>query len=126
MNSMGRIAVIDAQVSGISGDMLLSSLVDAGANKKRVTAPIFACQKFLKGSSIQEVNFRRKVFGGFGATQLALRSRDNVSARRGIEMYQALSQCCEHAGCRFERKGICLGVTEKNHCCRIFCAWTGI
>ena len=98
MNSMGRIAVIDAQISGISGDMLLSSLVDAGANKKRVTAAIFACQKFLKGSSIQEVNFRRKVFGGFGATQLALRSRDNVSARRGSEMYQALSQCCEHAG----------------------------
>jgi pyridinium-3,5-bisthiocarboxylic acid mononucleotide nickel chelatase len=98
MNSMGRIAVIDAQISGISGDMLLSSLVDAGANKKRVTAAIFACQKFLKGSSIQEVNFRRKVFGGFGATQLALRSRDNVSARRGSEMYQALSQCCEHTG----------------------------
>ena len=95
---MGRIAVIDAQVSGISGDMLLSSLVDAGANKKRVTAAIFVCQKFLKGSSIQEVNFRRKVFGGFGATQLVLRSRDNVSARRGTEMYQALSQCCEHAG----------------------------
>ncbi|MDW0314310.1 MAG: nickel pincer cofactor biosynthesis protein LarC [Nitrososphaeraceae archaeon] len=95
---MGRIAVIDAQISGISGDMLLSSLVDAGANKKRVTAAIFACQKFLKGSSIQEVNFRRKVFGGFGATQLTLRSRDNVSARRGTEMYQALSQCCEHTG----------------------------
>ena len=95
---MGRIAVIDAQVSGISGDMLLSSLVDAGANKKRVTAAIFVCQKFLKGSSIQEVNFRRKVFGGLGATQLVLRSRDNVSARRGTEMYQALSQCCEHAG----------------------------
>ena len=98
MNSMGRIVVIDAQISGISGDMLLSSLVDAGANKKRVTAAIFGCQKFLKGSSIQEVSFRRKEFNGFGATQLALRSSDNVSARRGTEMYQALSQCCEHAG----------------------------
>jgi uncharacterized protein (TIGR00299 family) protein len=98
MNSMGRIVVIDAQISGISGDMLLSSLVDAGANKKRVTAAIFGCQKYLKGSSIQEVSFRRKIFGGFGATQLVLRSHDKVSARRGTEMYLALSQCCEHAG----------------------------
>jgi uncharacterized protein (TIGR00299 family) protein len=108
MNSMGRIAVIDAQVSGISGDMLLSSLVDAGANKKRVTAAIFTCQKFLKGSSIQEVNFRRKAFDGFGATQLTLRSRDNVSSRRGTEMYQALSQCCEHLGVASSGKAFAL------------------
>ena len=49
MNSMGRIAVIDAQVSGISGDMLLSSLVDAGANKKRVTAGNFCMPKISQG-----------------------------------------------------------------------------
>ena len=49
MNSMGRIAVIDAQVSGISGDMLLSSLVDAGANKKRVTAADICVPKISQG-----------------------------------------------------------------------------
>jgi hypothetical protein len=101
---MGRIAVIDCQISGISGDMLLSSLIDAGADKKRVANAIFECQNFLKGSTISELKFRTKLVGGFRATQLVLKYEDRVSVRKGSEIYTTLSQCCEH---------IRLGATAK-------------
>jgi len=45
---MTKIVIIDAQVAGISGDMLLSSLIDLGANKKKVIDSIYACQDYFK------------------------------------------------------------------------------
>jgi uncharacterized protein (DUF111 family) len=51
---MRDIAVIDCQISGISGDMLLSALVHAGAQEKKILQAAFACQDFLSGSKIME------------------------------------------------------------------------
>jgi uncharacterized protein (DUF111 family) len=110
---MGKIAVIDCQISGISGDMLLSSLVDAGANKKKVVSAIFECQNFLKGSTISEVNFTEKIVGGFRATQLVLKYRDEVSVRKGTEIYASLSQCCEHIGLAVRAKAFALDAMKK-------------
>jgi pyridinium-3,5-bisthiocarboxylic acid mononucleotide nickel chelatase len=95
---MESIAVIDCQISGISGDMLLSSLVDAGANKNRVIAAIFECQNYLGECTISKVTFTRKLVSGFRATQLVLVYEDRTSSRRGSEMYASLAQCCGHLG----------------------------
>jgi pyridinium-3,5-bisthiocarboxylic acid mononucleotide nickel chelatase len=105
---MGRIAVIDCQVSGISGDMLLSSLVDAGANKKRISAAIFECQNFLKGSNINELKFQRRLFHGLRATQMVLKCRDDVTVRKGYEMHASLSRCCEYIGISARAKAFAL------------------
>jgi uncharacterized protein (TIGR00299 family) protein len=95
---MAKIAVIDCQISGISGDMLLSSLVDAGANKNRVVAAIFECQNYLGECTISKVTFTRKLVSGFKATQLMLVYEDRTLSRRGSEMYASLAQCCDHLG----------------------------
>jgi pyridinium-3,5-bisthiocarboxylic acid mononucleotide nickel chelatase len=113
MTSMGNIAVIDCQISGISGDMLLSSLVDAGANKKKVVSAICECQNFLKGSTISEVNFKKKIVGDFRATQLVLKYRDGVPVRKGVEIYASLSQCCEHIGLAARAKAFALDTMKK-------------
>jgi pyridinium-3,5-bisthiocarboxylic acid mononucleotide nickel chelatase len=113
MTSMGNIAVIDCQISGISGDMLLSSLVDAGANKKKVVSAIFECQNFLKGSTISEVNFKKKIVGDFRATQLVLKYRDGVPVRKGTEIYASLSQCCERIGLAARTKAFALDTMKK-------------
>lgn len=105
---MGRIAVIDCQVGGISGDMLLSSLVDAGANKKRIRTAVFECQNFLKGSAIQELKFERRVFDGLKATQMVFKYRDNVTVRKGHEMYTSLARCCEQVGVGANAKNFAL------------------
>ena len=90
-----KITIIDSQVSGISGDMLLSSLVDAGADKQKVLNAILVCQNYLKGSKIKYADFTRTTHNGFSAMQFQFKYNDSVSQRRGIEMYRSLGLCCD-------------------------------
>ena len=91
---MTKIAIIDAQLSGISGDMLLASLVNAGANEKKILDAIFVSQNFLSGSTIKNASFLRSVTHGFSATGLRLDFSDKSHKRRGKEMYRSLASCC--------------------------------
>ncbi len=95
---MARIAVIDSQVAGIAGDMLMASLVDAGAGKTKVIDAIFACQDFLKGSRIASADFAKVMLHGFAATQLQMQYTDSVHERKGGEMYRSLASCCDSLG----------------------------
>jgi hypothetical protein len=95
---MARIAVIDSQIAGIAGDMLMSSLVDAGASKSKVADAIFACQDFLKGSKIAKVDFAKVVSHRFAATQLQIKYTDSVRTRKGAEMHRSLARCCDSLG----------------------------
>jgi uncharacterized protein (TIGR00299 family) protein len=90
-----KIAVIDCQVAGIAGDMLVSALVDAGASAKKVRDAIFACQDSLKGSKISNASFEKIVTHGFSATQLQLSYKDGVHERKGAEMLRALTKTCD-------------------------------
>ena len=45
---------IDCQIAGISGDMILSSLVDIGANKSKIIDGIKESANFLQGSSMNK------------------------------------------------------------------------
>lgn len=89
------LAIVDCQISGISGDMLLSSLVDIGANKKKVIDAIMSCQNFLEGSKVISATFDDVRRSGFRATALNIRYEDNVHERKGIEVYDAAARCCD-------------------------------
>jgi pyridinium-3,5-bisthiocarboxylic acid mononucleotide nickel chelatase len=91
---MGTIAIIDSQIAGISGDMLLSCLVDAGANKTKVIDAIFATQDFLKGSKIISANFIKTKVHHFNATRFRFRYKKEVLERKGMEIYRSLASCC--------------------------------
>jgi pyridinium-3,5-bisthiocarboxylic acid mononucleotide nickel chelatase len=95
---MARIAIIDCQLAGIAGDMLMSSLVDAGASKSKIIDAIFACQDSLKGSKIAEADFVKVVSHGFAATQLEMKYTDGVHERKGEEIHRSLAQCCDSLG----------------------------
>src|ERR1044071_7536352 len=88
-----RIVVIDSQIAGISGDMLMSSLVDAGASKDKIIDAIFACQNFLKGSKITKASFEKTLSRGLSATRLDLVCKDRLRERKGVEMYRAIAAC---------------------------------
>jgi uncharacterized protein (TIGR00299 family) protein len=92
---MTRIAIIDSQISGISGDMLLCSLIDAGANKDKVIKAILACQSFLKGTKIIHADFVKTTSHGFSATEFEFEYNDGVHQRQGVEMYRSLASCCD-------------------------------
>jgi hypothetical protein len=95
---MARIAIVDCQVAGIAGDMLMSSLVDAGASKRKVVDAIYACQDSLKGSKIAKVDFVKVVLHGFSAIQLKMKYTDSVRERKGAEMHHSLARCCDSLG----------------------------
>jgi len=105
---MARIAVIDCQVAGIAGDMLMSSLVDAGASKSKVVDAIFACQEFVKGSKIAKADFTKVVSHGFSAMQLQMKYTDGVHERSGAEMNRSLARCCDSLGLEEKAKAFAL------------------
>jgi uncharacterized protein (DUF111 family) len=92
---MTKIVIIDAQVAGISGDMLLSSLIDLGANKKKVIDSIYACQDYFKGSKIRDVNFVKTSSYGISCTKLLFDYTDSSNSRLGIVVYRAVASCCD-------------------------------
>ena len=105
---MPRVAILDSQVAGIAGDMLMSSLVDAGASKTKVIEAIFACSNFLKDSKIINAHFAKVVSHSFAATQLQMNSKDEVFTRKGTEMYSALARCCDSVGLECRAKTFAL------------------
>ncbi|MDP9462369.1 MAG: nickel pincer cofactor biosynthesis protein LarC [Thermoproteota archaeon] len=105
---MPRVAILDSQVAGIAGDMLMSSLVDAGASKTKVIEAIFACSNLLKDSMIINAHFAKVVSHSFAATQLQMNSKDEVFTRKGTEMYSALARCCDSVGLESRAKTFAL------------------
>ena len=92
---MSKIVIIDSQVAGISGDMLLSSLVDIGANKKKVVDSIYACQDYFEGSKIHKVNFIKTTSYGISCTKLLFEYKDSTRFRLGSVVYRSIASCCD-------------------------------
>lgn len=84
------VIVIDPQIAGISGDMLLCSLVDLGANKSKILEGIKISEKFLSNSIIKEIYFKKIDKHGIQATSLFLEIDENVHERKGIEIKKAI------------------------------------
>ena len=86
------VIVIDPQIAGISGDMLLSSLVNLGADKNKIVERVMKSQKFLQGSTIKKIDFQKIQKCGIESTELILEIDENVSERKGIEIKKAISE----------------------------------
>ena len=84
------VIVIDPQIAGISGDMLLSSLVNLGADKNKIIEGIMKSQKFLSDSTIKKIDFQKIEKRGIESTELILEIDENVSERKGIEIKKAI------------------------------------
>ena len=92
------VLVIDAQVAGISGDMLLSSLVNMGANKSKITDGSYAIEEFLKGSKITKMDFEKTIKYGTEATHLVLEASENYHERKGIDIQECILSTSDKIG----------------------------
>jgi len=92
---MTKIVIIDSQIAGISGDMLLSSLIDIGANKKKVINSIYACQDYFNGAKIHKADFLKSVSHGISCTKFLFDYVDSTHSRAGCVVYKAISACSD-------------------------------
>jgi uncharacterized protein (TIGR00299 family) protein len=92
------VLVIDAQVTGISGDMLLSSLVSIGANKSKVIDGAYSIEEYLKGSKIVKMDFEKTVRYGTEATHLVLETSENHHERKGVEIQECILSTSDKIG----------------------------
>ena len=84
--------VIDAQVAGISGDMLLCSLVNIGANKSKIIDGIRSAESLCKDVKVKRIDFVEVKKKSLQATELLLEIDDDVHERKGIEIKEIIAK----------------------------------
>ena len=92
------VLIIDAQIAGISGDMILSSLVNLGANKSRIIEGIYTAESFLDDSKITNIDFVSVQKNGKVATQLILEVDENVHERKGTDVKNCIIDSAKKIG----------------------------
>ena len=86
------VIIIDPQIAGISGDMLLSTLVNLGANKTKIIDGVRLTEKYLSGSKIKKIDFKKIKKHGTEALELVLDLEENFSERKGIEIKECIEK----------------------------------
>ena len=89
------VLVIDAQIAGISGDMLLCSLVHLGADSSKIIHGVKHAVTFLPNSSINDIEFVKVNKGGIQATSLKLDITNDTDSRSGKDMITCITQAIE-------------------------------
>ena len=84
------VIVIDPQIAGISGDMLLCSLVDLGADKEKIISGVKKSEKFLSSSTLKKIDFQKIQKHGIQSTQLILELDEDIHERKSSEIKQAI------------------------------------
>ncbi|AJM91955.1 nickel pincer cofactor biosynthesis protein LarC [Nitrosopumilus piranensis] len=92
------VLVIDPQIAGISGDMLLSSLIDLGADKRKVIDGIKKSEKFFSNSTIKKIDFQKTQKRGIEALQLILELDEPTHERKGSEIKKAINDSTQNLG----------------------------
>jgi len=87
--------VIDAQVAGVSGDMLLCGLVNIGANKSKIIDGIRSAESLCKDVKVKKIDFVEVKKNSLQATELLLEIDDDVHERKGIEIKEIIAKSAE-------------------------------
>lgn len=92
------VIVIDPQIAGISGDMLLCSLVDLGADKNKIIDGVKQSDNFFLNSSIKKIDFQKISKHGIQSIQLILEIEENIHERKGSEIKKAIIDSIKSIG----------------------------
>jgi len=103
MSGTGRVAVIDCQVAGVSGDMIVGALLDLGADPVKVVGAMEAVGGFMGGCKSLEVKVEDVVRGGFHAKRIEVEAEE-ASGIRGVELVEATMNCLESLELSVEAK----------------------
>ena len=89
------VLVIDAQVAGVSGDMLLCGLVNIGANRSNIIDGIRIAESLCKDVKVKKIDFLEVKKNSLQATELLLDIDDDIQERKGIEIKEIIEKSVE-------------------------------
>ncbi|HEX5187296.1 MAG TPA: nickel pincer cofactor biosynthesis protein LarC [Nitrososphaeraceae archaeon] len=91
-----KITIIDSQLAGLSGDMILSALIDLGADKKKVLNAIYKCENIIQGTKIKEAKFEKVRSNGFEGTRFYFDYEERNYTRKGTEMTSYMKKLIQY------------------------------
>jgi len=89
------VLVIDAEVAGVSGDMLLCGLVNIGANRSKIIDGIRCAESLCKGVKVKKIDFLDVKKNSLQATELLLEIDDDAHERKGVEIKEIIAKSAE-------------------------------
>ncbi|MEM3143036.1 MAG: nickel pincer cofactor biosynthesis protein LarC [Candidatus Nitrosotenuis sp.] len=92
------VVIVDSQIAGISGDMLLSSLVHLGASKSKIVNAALTSQNYLPNSKIKKINFRQVNKHGIRATSLLLQLDEHHHERKASQLRTCIVKTVKKLG----------------------------
>lgn len=87
-----KITFIDSSIAGISGDMLLGALVDAGANQAKITKLAEVIPEFLSDCKEITIDFEEVNRSGIQATRIGINILEHIHHREGATLLNALTR----------------------------------
>lgn len=107
------VLIIDPQIAGISGDMLLSSLVHIGANKEKILNGVKTIQSFLPESKIKNIDFTQLNKNGIFSTKLVLELDEHFHERKAVEIRDCIEKTVEHIGLSNKAKNFAISSIQS-------------
>ncbi|MEM0026964.1 MAG: nickel pincer cofactor biosynthesis protein LarC [Ignisphaera sp.] len=95
---VSKVVVIDPSISGISGDMILASLIDLGVDTKFLEELRRAIIKNVDGVKDLEISVKDVVKGGVKAKSVDVKIDEDHSERRGAEMLRYVENVATEIG----------------------------
>ncbi len=91
-----QIILIDCQVAGIAGNMLVGALLDLGADMSKVTGAMEVAKDFVNGCNSIDVVVKDVIQRGFRAKEVNVVIDEEFDHRTGLEIMNAVKNCVEY------------------------------
>jgi len=112
MSLAKRVLVIDCQLAGISGDMVVGALLDLGVDIAKFIETIKSACSYLEGCKGLEVTVNEVTRRGFRAKKLHVKAEEHATQRAGAELRDAIMNCADGIGLSKEAKDFALDSIE--------------
>jgi hypothetical protein len=109
---MSKIAFIDCQTAGISGDMFLGALLDLGADREKVTSAIELIPKFLGGCKGIEIIIDKTTKCGLTATAVRILPDETEEERTGKDILDSAIACTKELEISEEAKDFAVKIVK--------------
>jgi len=110
--SASKLMIVDCSASGVSGDMLLAALLDAGADEEAIKRAVESVPNFLGGCKSVAFRSEETFAPGIRARRVKVEAEDCVSSRSAKELLEAVKGCVYSLDISKDAAAVAIGAVE--------------